>query len=172
MSSFKHKDIVFPEYIDLEKNYFLYNVLDNFKRLKLIYDGEIEYIYSDYPTLINSFEQLYKGAVKELAKYHDDCKMSEDNFSIGHRFKQFASIVNHKISLSSSLEGYKKICEYLSELEQNYNSVRYYNHIPFETFQRDFRRFEYQLDRIVRGLEKEYSKFDISSEEEKDLENW
>ena len=42
----------------------------------------------------------------------------------------------------------------------------------FETFQRDFRRFEYQLDRIVRGLEKEYSKFDISSEEEKDLENW
>lgn len=65
---YKHKDIDFNAdfFKDRPENSYLYNVACNMSKQIKIHDGIESYVPSDYPTLINTFEQLYKGIAKEL----------------------------------------------------------------------------------------------------------
>lgn len=169
MSNYKHKNITFPE--EINNNYFLVNAKNNLSRLIKIHDMEIPYIPSDYPTLINTFEQLYKGTCQELLKLHpDSCyKKTDSDYAVGHRFVAFMRTIDDYIPISETKEGYDIVIDTGKRLESLYNSTRYENHIPFEDFQKDYRRLEAQVNRLMNGLQKEYSKCLITEEEDEEL---
>ena len=160
-------------FADDSENYYLLNVRDNYPRLKDVYEGKISYIPSDYPLLVNTFEQLYKGVVKELQKmYPSDIKFAESTYTAGHKFSHFAYTVANYIPISTTKEGFKVIKQSLEKIEGSYNGARYADRMTKECFLEDFRKLNKGLYRLIEGLRTEYQKSMISEEEEKELAEW
>ena len=172
---YKRKNIDFsqPFWENRPDRYYLNNVMMNYTRLQEIHDGKINYIPSDYALLINTFEQLYKGVLRELQDlYPDKIKYSDSVYTAGHHFSQYTYQIDKFIPLSDNSEGFNKIKDFLNEIENLYNGARYNIHKSPEEFRTDFRKLERGIYRLSEGLKKEYEKNCITSEEEDDLENW
>lgn len=172
---YKHKDIDFNAdfFKDRPENPYLYNVACNMSKQIKIHDGIESYVPSDYPTLINTFEQLYKGIAKELQLLHPDkIKFTETSYKSGHQFSHFLSVINRFIPVAENTEAYEKVKMFLENQEDLYTPARYENRQSFESFQGAFRRLEAAVYRLSEGLKKEISKSTISEEEEEELEGW
>lgn len=172
---YKHKDIDFSAdfFKDRPENPYLYNVACNMNRLIKIHDSAEDYIPSDYPTLINTFEQLYKGIAKEMQiLYPDKIKFSDVSYRSGHQFSHFLPVIDRVIPIAENSEAYNKVKMFLEEQEDLYTPTRYERHQSFDDFQGAFRRLEAAVYRLTEGIKKEISKSTISEEEEKELEGW
>ncbi len=175
MSKYKHKDIDFSAdfFKDRPENPYLFNVASNMSKQIRIHDREESYIPSDYPTLISTFEQLYKGVTKELQLlYPEKIKLAEVSYQSGHKFSHYLSVINPIIPVAENSEAYNKIKMFLETQEDLYTPTRYEKHQSFEDFQSAFHRLEAAVFRLSEGLKKEISKSTITEEEEEDLKYW
>ena len=172
---YKRKEIDFsPSFWEDKGDFsYLHNVMENYHRLMDIHDGKIPYISSDYALLIHTFEQLYKGVLRELQNmYPDKIVCSNSVYTSGHHFSQFAYKINEFIPVSNSNEGFEKVHSYLKDLEYQYNNARYDLRKTPQQFREDFRKLERGIYRFTEGLKIEYDKNYSSEEEEADLEDW
>ena len=172
---YKHKEIDFSAefFADRPENPYLFNVACNMSKQIKIHDKVESYIPSDYPTLINTFEQLYKGVTKELQMlYPEKIRISEEAYQCGHKFSHYLPVIDRIIPIAENSEAYNKIKKFLEIQEGLYTPTRFEKHQSFEDFQSTFRRLEAAVYRLSEGLKKEISKSIISEEEEEDLKNW
>ena len=171
---YKHKIPDFEAgFFNDEENYYLWNVKSNFQRLFEIYEGKVSYVPSDYPTLINTFEQLYKGITLELQSlYPEKIKLTKDSYNSGHKFSHYAFVIDRIIPISENKDGFNTIKIQLEQIESAYNVTRYSDHKTVEEFRNDFRRLERGIYRLTEGLKLEYEKNRISDKEDSELELW
>lgn len=181
-STYKHKQM--PN-IGTD-NKFLNKNISTLQRLKDIYDEKTPYIPDDYQIIILSFERLYKGIYQELQRIGAPIPyVTEEEFNLGkkdsdgvHRhprhFKAFAREINHIIPLADNKDVYYNILDNITErFQPRYTSSRFTEDIPFEEFQKDFRRLETQTYRLLKGLEhckEKYKQADV--EEEYEIDDW
>ena len=171
--TYKHKNPDFSAPCFSGDNYYLWNVKSNFARLLEIYEGRVSYVPSDFPTLINTFEQLYKGVTKELqALYPDRIKLTEDAYKNGHHFSHYLYIIDKIIPISENRDGFNTIKQQIVSLENLYNPTRYAQHQTIEDFRDAFRKLERGTYRLIEGLKKEMEKSVISEKESDELDLW
>ncbi len=179
---YQHKNIIF----DSSVNTYLLKNNESFNRLKQIYDQKIPYVSDDYHVLILCFERLYKGVYKELQEmgapiaYISDnelrygIKNNKGEHKHPHFFRVYASNINRIIPLADNTENYCNILSTITEKFQPiYTPSRFEENIPFEEFQKDFRRFETQTYRLYKGLEECKEKYKKPTIEEiDDYDDW
>lgn len=161
-SDYKHRKINF----EIAQDPYLKRNQASFQRLKDIYDQKVDYVPDDYQIVILCFERLYKGTYREL--YSMGAKIpyiSEEELLYGpkdedgkhhhpHSFKKFAKTINSVIPLADDKEKYYDILNTIVErLQPAYTPCRFTKDIPFEEFQKDFRRLETHTYRLYKGME-------------------
>ena len=177
-SAYKHKKMPNIE----TDNKLLNKNLSALPRLKDIYDEKTTDIPDDYQIIILSFERLYKGIYQELQRMGAPIPyVTEEEFNLGkkdsdgnhrhpHYFKTYAREINQLIPLAENRDVYFNILDNITErFQPRYSSSRFAEDIPFEEFQKDFRRLETQTYRLLKGLEQYREKYH-TIEEEKDIE--
>ncbi len=173
-NTYNHKNIDFSFISQCsEDNYYINSIPRIYKKLFNLYEGTEEYIPEDYHFLVLAFEKLYKGTCKELQYMHPDkIKVSQTAYTNGHRFSQFAAIIDDYIQISPTREGYNRVIDSLHSIELLFNDTRYNIEKNINEFRNDFRKFESALCRFSKGLENEQNKLYVKSEIEDELKDW
>ena len=159
-NAFKNLEITNPFGSTKLNNAFSYYAEDNWDFLCKVNTGEIPMFSQAYSVLANTMEQFYKGVYMELKKINPDIENVEECEMKRHQFSKFIRKINRVMPVSSSKEGYFKILENAERIHSGYTDSKYNAYYDLNDFQRDFKRYEVQRERLYKALNVERQKYE------------
>jgi hypothetical protein len=157
----------------LENNYFnhLEGAEGAWNRMTKIRNGEIDYIYDDYSSLINTLERYYKGLLDFKVKTEKDYDLDSDFLTKDHKLNNFVDeIEKHFCLLSRPLSKSEKSQRrnFLYKLSRAYVEARYTEYHSFDDFKKLYEFVEKQREIILEYLNPKQKESDSSPEEDAD----
>lgn len=160
-------------------NKYLYHEEDCFPLLRAIFEGKVPYTSDAYSLLANSMERFYKGILIELSKIYSEDIIVPINIDASHRFTGIIQEINKKIPISKSKEGYYVILDNCNRIQKGYTNAKYHDYYEKSDYDKDFRRFTVQRERLFSALNAERIKYEAKDviglpeeKEDDDLSYW
>ena len=145
-------EVKIPGGTQMVQNRFLWHAEDSFAILRAVNDKQVPMFSDAYSMLANTFERMYKGFAIELAKLYPEITIPSD-IDKNHTFQNYASLVNRYIPIATCREAYYVTLENLRRIQAGYTNAKFWDIYTLEDFQRDFKRYEIQRNRISAGME-------------------
>lgn len=140
-------------------NPFSFYAEDNWAFLESVYSNKTAYFSQAYSVLANTMEQFYKGVYAELLKIGLPVPKAEEYELHGHHFDNFVRKINKVLPVSKCAEGYYAILDNCERIQKGYTDSKYNAYYEKSDFDKDFKRYEVQRQRLYKGLEAEKQKY-------------
>ena len=152
-------------------NLFIIHEEDSYPLLKAVYEGTAPYTSDAYGMLSNSLERLYKGILLELQQIYPEEIVIPRDIEKTHTYTRIAIQINKYLPISKTRDGCMVIFNHLDKIAEGYTSSRYRAIYEKTDFDKAYRRYNSQRERLLMALDAERSKYESRDAMEADYGN-